>query len=227
MKITNTEQANQYYKIVNDLVDKYIKKWKIKPSSLDRYLKPGSNKFESFIVNSGLSSIEGINRIVLDVIEDRKNMELDGVLTFESFKVMISESVTSVGSSSIDHEKAIADYYNTSLGHIEPKDKELHSFEVKDFGDSFVCVVYSEEEIDEIKKKLVGESLTKIKSKQVVVDNYIPYIYMEFSDIISEDKFKETYSSKLTEDKLVEIISNIIDAKFKSKFKGYLIWELV
>lgn len=226
MKITNSQEANQYYKIVNDLVDQYIQKWKIQPTSLSRYFKPGSPKFESFLINNGLSEVEGIKRIVQDVIEDRTNMQLDGILTFESFKSKINESSLSVGDATIDHEKVLADFYNTSLGHIEPKDKSKHTFEVNDFGDKCICVVYSESELEEIKKKLVDESLDSIKSKKVVADNQVPYIYIDLSDIISEDKFRETYNKALTEEKLIQHISHSVNAKFQKEFKGHFIWKL-
>ena len=173
MRINNSEEANQYYKIVNDLVDQYIKKWKIKPSSLSQYLKPGTPKFESFILKNGLSDVEGIKRIVQDVIEDRRHMELDGIMTFECF---INESIFELSKPTIEHEKVLADLFNTSVGHIELVEADKHIYEINDFGEKQKCVILSKSELKELKDKLVKSSLEKIKEKKVVLDNYLPYV---------------------------------------------------
>ena len=38
MSINNREDANKYYQIMNELVDEYIDKWKIRPAKLKKYL---------------------------------------------------------------------------------------------------------------------------------------------------------------------------------------------
>lgn len=225
-KITSSEEANQYYEMVNKLIDKYIHEWKIKPSSLSKYLKPGNPKFESFISNNNLSDIEGIKRIIQDVIEDRKHMELDGVLTFEGFKGLIKESIIEIEKPSVNHEKAIADFFNTSLGHIELSDAEKHIYEVSDFGDKFKCMIYSSEELKTIHKKLEDDSYKSFCEKSIVIDNFTPYVYLKGSDIVSEEKFRESYSKELTEEKLVKIVTGIAGATYKKEFKGYHIWTL-
>jgi hypothetical protein len=226
MKITNSEEANKYYKLVNELIDQYIKKWKIKPTSLKNYLKPGSPKFESFLVKNRLSDIEGIKRIILDVIDDRSYMELDGILTFESFKNQINESVIEVKKADINHEKILADLYNTSLGHIEPIDLEKHIYEVSDFGDKFRCIIFSDEELKEIEAKLAEDSYKHFCKKSLVVDNVIPYIYISAESIVSKEKFIEEYIKSLTNSKLINIISNVINARYQKEFKGYHIWHV-
>ena len=47
MSINNREDANKYYQTINDLVDDYIDKWKIKPSNLKRYLERVCSGFSS------------------------------------------------------------------------------------------------------------------------------------------------------------------------------------
>lgn len=226
MKITNSEEANKYYKLVNELIDQYIQKWKIKPTSLKSYLKPGTSKFESFVVKNGLSDVEGIKRIILDVIDDRSHMELDGILTFESFKDQINESVIEVKKAGINHEKILADLYNTSLGHIEPVDLEKHIYEVSDFGDKFKCIIFSDEEVKEIEAKLAEDSYNHFCKKSLVVDNLTPYIYLSAESVVSKEKFKESYTKALSDSKLINIISNVINAKYQKEFKGYHIWHV-
>ena len=46
--ISNSEDLNKYYKIINELVDNYVEKHKIKPSRLINYLSPGSDRFKKF-----------------------------------------------------------------------------------------------------------------------------------------------------------------------------------
>jgi hypothetical protein len=227
MKITNSEEVTEYYKIVNNLIDQYIQKWKIKPTSLKSYLKPGTPKFESFVLKNGLSDVEGIKRIIQDVIDDRSHMELDGILKFESFINGVNESSTiGVAKADIQHEKVLADLYNTSLGHIEPIDLEKHIYEVSDFGDKLKCIIYSDDEVKEIESKLAEDAYNSFCKKSLIVDNNIPYLYLSAESIISEDKFKKEYKEKLNDSNLIKMISNMIDAKYKQKFKGYHIWNL-
>jgi len=56
IKIDNTHDANKYYKLVNDFIDKYIVDWKIKPSRLASYLK-NSEKFEKFLDKNNLKEV--------------------------------------------------------------------------------------------------------------------------------------------------------------------------
>ena len=91
MSINTREDANRYYQVINGLVDDYIDKWKIRPSSLKRYLQPGSERFNKFLERNKLKDIKGAEVILKDIIEDRNHMESDGVITFESFKLFESE----------------------------------------------------------------------------------------------------------------------------------------
>lgn len=231
MKISNSEDANRYYNIVNSLIDDYIEKWKIKPSSLSKYLKPGSAKFESFIKNNNLQDVDGIKRIVQDVIDDRRHMELDGIMKFEDFiiKESVTEPLIELDKPSIEHEKAIADFFNTSLGHIELLDDENHMYEVSDFGKKFKCVIYSSKELEQIKKKLEDDSYNDFCNKSIKIDPIIgqhQYIKMSVSDIISEEKFRQVYSRELNEKKLIMVVSAIINGNYNKEFKGYHIWTI-
>ena len=90
MSINNSEDANKYYQMINGLVDDYIDKWKVRPSKLSAYLKPGGQRFNKFLERNKLKGISGAERILRDVIEDREHMEKDGVVTFESFNLLES-----------------------------------------------------------------------------------------------------------------------------------------
>ena len=47
MIVNNRESANKYYTLINELIDNYVEKWKIKPSNLKKYLKPGTDRFKN------------------------------------------------------------------------------------------------------------------------------------------------------------------------------------
>jgi hypothetical protein len=239
-RITNTDEANFYYKKVNELVDKYIKEHKIRPSELNRYL---IKNLQSFLENSGISDVEGINRIVMDVIDHRNHMELDGVLTFESFK-SLNENVTSIGNATVEHEKKLADYYNTSIGHVELLDDGMHLYKVSDFGEKIVAVIFSENELNKVYENIEKKILEENKKRALTiseVDNISldDSIRIWIGDIISDDKLKSILKEKLNKYFLLSIIKKSVQSKqdfplnfandrlkFKGESGGYYIWEV-
>ena len=239
-KITNTEEANLYYKTVNELVDKYIKEHKIKPSELNKYF---SKNMKSFLENSGLDGIENINRIIKDVLDHRTNMELDGVLTFESFKIL-NESIISIGNSSINHEKILADFYKTSIGHIDLLDDGMHIYRVNDFNEKVISIIFSDQELDiiynNIENKILDENKKRVISISDIdgidIDNSIR---IWLGDIISDDKFRQSFKKKVSKDDVLLIIKKIVQSnqempftfatnrlKYKGNYSGYNIWEI-
>ena len=239
-RISNTEEANFYYKKVNELVDKYIKEHKIRPSELNRYL---SKNMKSFLENSGISEVEGINRIVMDVIDHRNHMELDGVLTFEGFK-NLNENVASIGNATLEHEKKLADFYNTSIGHVELVYDGMHLYKVSDFDEKIVSIIFSEKELDTVYENIMDKLLEENKKRALSiseVDNISldQSVRIWLGDIISEDKFKQVLKEKLNKDFLLSVIKKSVQSKqdlplnfandrlkFKGESGGYYIWEV-
>lgn len=173
--INNREDANKYYQIVNELVDDYIDKWKIKPSNLRRYLKPGGARFNKFLERNKLSDIKGADKVLKDIIEDREHMERDGVITFESFKLFESDDFKIKSMSQClykgiekaggNMEKVLADYFDSSLGQIDIVDANKHIFKVNDWeSDSINVIIYTDEEVD------------------IMTDNFIEHLYGELSN---------------------------------------------
>jgi hypothetical protein len=79
--INNSEDLNKYYNIVNQYVDEYIDKWKIKPTNLKNYLLGNKSRLVNFLEKKGLRDINRIDRVVSDVIEHRVELYKDGVIT--------------------------------------------------------------------------------------------------------------------------------------------------
>jgi hypothetical protein len=147
-KITNREELNQYYKRVNELVDEYITGHNIRPSEVYHYFQ---RNLQSFLERTGLSDVDGIKKVVNDVLEHRRHMELDKVMKFESFN-RLNESVLSIGNATVEHEKVLADYYNTSIGHIDLVDGDIHLYKINDFGKKVLSIIFSDSELQKVKE---------------------------------------------------------------------------
>ena len=123
--INNSEDLNKYYNIVNQYVDEYIDKWKIKPTNLKNYLLGNKSRLVNFLEKKGLRDINRIDRVVSDVIEHRVELYKDGVITFENFKLLESEEFKvldlkqclykGIEKATINHEKILADFFDLSL----------------------------------------------------------------------------------------------------------------
>lgn len=233
-KITNTEEANIYYKKVNNLVDDYIKKWKVLPSEIKRFF---DKNLKSFLERNGLSDIGGIETVVRDVVNHRYHMELDKVLKFENFQ--INENSLNIGNVTINHEKILADFYNTSLGHVECLDDKIHLYNVNDFGKKINVIIFSEEELNKIYSNIENSILSNFKGKSVSIkeiDNIqinTP-IKLKFDNIIDMENFKSELKNKINKNNLILIIGNILkkskdnfNIKYLGEKNNHFIWELV
>ena len=235
MAINNREDANRYYQVINGLVDDYLDRWKIRPSSLKRYLQPGSERFNKFLERNKLKDVKGAEVILKDVIEDRYHMEKDGVITFESFKMFESEEFKihslkqclykGIEKSSISHEKIIADHFDTNLGDIDILDSDKHLFKINDWnGEDTKVVIYTKEEIEIIEKNMVDFLYDELSKKSIEIVNGIK---VNLSDMIKSNVFEEQMSEMFGKDNLLlETISKCLgdDVKFKDEFNGHFIW---
>lgn len=234
-RITNTEEANHYYSKVNELVDEYISKWKVRPSEIRSYFK---RNMKSFLERVGLSDVEGIDRVLNDVLDHKYHMELDSVLKFESF---INESVLSIGKTNLNHEKFVADYYDTSMGHVECVDEDMHIFRVTEIKKRVNCIVFSEEEITEITNRvkilLIEESKNKyINIKEVGGVKLEVPIKMTLNNFWSEDAFLKEVGKVLDKSSVIYLIKSLVGKSdsvlsaeritYKSNEKGFYIWEI-
>ncbi len=234
MAINNREDVNKYYQLINDLVDEYTEKHKIRPSNLRRYLQPGSERFNKFLERNKLKDIQGTSIILKDIIEDRENMEKDGVITFESFKIFESDEFKihsmkqclykGIEKATQKMEKVLADYFDTNLGDIDIVDSEKHIFKINDWKNSDVnVVIYSKEEMDVILTNIIEHLYEEISKKKIELTKHIS---IELSDLIKEDIFTNKIEQLLTDSLAKEIISDCLDSgfKFETDFDGHSIW---
>jgi hypothetical protein len=231
--ITNREEANKYYKLVNELVDEYIDKWKIRPSRLKKYLKPGSKRFENFLIKHNLSEVKGVERVLKDIIEDRSSMESDGVITFESFFLFESSEYKissmkeclykGIEKADLKMEKILANYFDTNLGSIDIKDSDKHLFRLEDWRDSSQdVIIYSRENLEVIKENIFDHLYSELSKKEIELTDKIK---ISLNKLINEEIFEEKISEVITEKKLIEIISDLlVDYSFKDESNNHFIW---
>jgi hypothetical protein len=234
MSIKSREDANKYYQIVNELVDEYMSKGKIRPSNLKRYLQPGSERFKKFLIRNKLNEITGIDRVLSDVIEDRANMESDGVLTFENFKFFESDEFKiasmkqclykGIEKADLNMEKVLADVFDTNLGSIDIVDSERHCFEIEE---TEVAFIYSKEDIDIIESNIIDHLYDELCKKDVVLTDDIS---MNLSDLVGKEAFVKKLDEFFTEEFLLKLIGGLLDSEYykegESVGKGnYFIWK--
>lgn len=233
MSINSREDVNRYYQIINELVDDYIDKWKIRPSNLKRYLKPGSERFNKFLERNKLNDVKGADRVLRDIIEDRDNMENDGVITFESFKLFESnefkfESLKQclykgIEKADLNMEKVLADYFDTSLGQIDIIDADKHMFKLSNWkSDEDEVIIYSKEEVEVIKNNMTDYLFVELTKKKVEI---VEGIEIDLSDLIKSNMFGEQMSQIFERDNfLTNTISKVTSYKFNGESGNYLIW---
>jgi len=241
-KITDREELTQYYGKINQYIDEYIKSHRVTPTEIYRYISKNMNRF---LEKYQIGDIENIDRIVKDVLEHRKNMERDKVYKFEQFNVDLNESYISVEPSSIEHEKILADYFNTSVGHVNTLDKKNHLFEVKSFDEYFKVICFSENEISKIKSEVLDLIKKEISTSQISISSLMGVQLGDMTpmNFTVRELFKEEVDlGNLVDDsKLMKIISIMIPSFFEEtsfdgqitldslnpkSFKGYYLWDL-
>lgn len=236
--IQNTEDANKYYQLVNQYIDEYVDKWKIKPTNLKNYLLGNKSRLVNFLERKGLKDIGNINRVVLDVVEDRVAMYSDGVMTFENFKFFESDEFKiidmrqclykGIDKATIDHEKILADYWDASLSQIDIVSAEKHIFKV-DKGlssdDGMNVVIYNESELTTIKENIKDYVLNQTFNKTIKLDlgKSDLDLNVNIKDFMNEDKFKNKIDEILTPENVKSIISSILDCKEENSQEGSFI----
>ncbi len=192
-KITNREEANQYYKQINEVIDEYIKDWKIRPTEVYHYFKRNMN---SFLEEIGLSDVIGIHKVVEDVLTHKRNIELDAVLTFESFNSL----------DKLEYEKVLGDFFQVGLGHIDIVDSNNNIFRVKDFGESKFVACYSKSDILDITEEVVNELMEITVSRMVSIPTEEMSVKFFIEDIVDKDKLRNKLMSEVKTDifKLLE-----------------------
>jgi len=240
-KIQDSWELSKYYQKISECVDDYIKNHKIKPTEIWSYI---NKNFNRFLEKYNLSDIEHIDIIIKDVLDHRRHMEMDKVFYFEQYKLQLNESILPISSTTIDHEKALADFFETSVGHVEVLEPNNHLFIIKTFDEKLKAIIFSEEEVESMKKSILEKILGQIYTKTVTLSS-IDGVEMNFelkfpiSEMLSEGQIK--IDNLVEENSLFRIMSRFLTSDFTKnqfsdpisfyrsipqKFKNYYIWEV-
>jgi hypothetical protein len=225
MSINNREDANRYYQMINDLVDEYTDKNKIRPSNLKRYLQPGSERFNKFLERNKLKDIKGAAVILKDIVEDRDSMERDGVITFESFKMFESEEFKihslkqclykGIEKATQKMEKVLADHFDTNLGDIDIVDADKHIFKINDWNNHDIeVVIYSKEDLEVIEGNMIDHLYTELSKSKINLTNSIS---IELKDLVKEEVFENKMFDIFTTEFLIKTISDLLSGEYQKE----------
>lgn len=230
--INNRTSANNYYKIINDLVDDYIDKWKVRPSNLKTYLS--GDRFTKFLERNKLKDIPGAELVLKDIINDRYNMEKDGVLKFEKFNLFESSDFKlnintciykGVEKSDIAMEKAIADHFDVNLGDIDIINSDKHNFKINDWnGEDIEIIIYSNSDIDIIKSNFLEYYTNYFKNKKVESDDDL--IHFNISNVCDDNKLNQYLEDLISLEVVIHLISNCLEGFIPlDRSKDSYIWK--
>jgi hypothetical protein len=250
-KLTKREEANEIYSKVKSAINRYVK-FNVKANEIKDYV---INNIDRFIAKYKLSEISNVEQIIKDVVEHKNNIDKDKnkkkliremwngkVVKFNNFK-KINESIIEVGKSNVSHEKVLADYYNTSLGHIEEIDAENHVYNVIDFGKSQMVVIFSNEEINKIREKIVNDLVIEISDKNLIIEDVNGLklgneMSIQIGSIMDKSKLENFCDQEIDEKEVLSLIGahlskeivflyNQRNVNYVDKFESFHIWNLV
>ena len=220
--ITNSEEANKYYQVINQFIDEYTEKHKIKPSSLGKYLKNNA-KLSKFMERKGLKDIKNVDRVIKDVIDDRISLEKDTVITFENFKFFESNEYKvinlrqclykGIDGSNIHHEKILADHFDVSLSHINVVDSNKHIFKIESIQKDLECIIYTKEELEIIRENMKEHCLDQVFNKKIKLEGIGINLDVSVKDFIDKEKFTNHIDDILTINEVNEIISVLLSCE--------------
>lgn len=232
-KISNSQELNHYYNVVNTKLKKYSD-MNISPESMVKYLAPGTKNFNNFISeDDDLKDVDGIEVILKDIIQDTyaafkdglfKQMQKGVVKKFESYS--INENIFDFQTSDEDirqHEKALADIYKTSLSHIDVANKDINLYSVSDDGVSKLVILFDKDDLNKIKENILKELIGSTKNKYYHFNDIAAIGFeiekkIELENILNYDKLKDLLNKEITEEDVMEtIISNVSGLYYQVK----------
>ncbi len=199
MSITNREEANEYFGKVNKLIDGMVSR-NIRPSMINKYVKNGS--FKDTLEANGIDNVNGIDRVLSDVLTDWVGMEEDGILTFENFKTNESEKgklsslkqclYDAMEGAGTDDKMALADCYNTDMSAIMLINQDSHPtkfkvFKIDGWEGEKRAMVFTVNELNEFYKNVCDLLFEKLCAQKIEL---ISGIEISLDGIIEKSAFE-------------------------------------
>lgn len=206
----NNSELNKNYSIVSNAIDTYLKKWKVSINRLERFLSNKSN-MDKFLSNNDLLSIDRVEKIIKDVMLNKK---VDGIIKFESF-------------SNVDENKSkiLSDYFNISISHVDCINETTSKYKVDDFGDKKYCYIYSNDDFDMNLRTIVDGMVENLTSKKLSLKNGIS---IELDKVLDLVRLNEHLSNKIDSDYVVNYLiekNNINISEYKkTEYNGYILF---
>ena len=174
-KITTSEELNKIYSIINLKIKKFSD-MNIPHNKIANYLKTGSENFKTFInEDDELKNIDGVERVLQDIIEDTYHAFKDGLFKrkklgeIKTFESLITESIYDLTEitpkDKHEHEKALADIYKVSMSYIDLIDDNLHLYYVNDQGETIKVLIFNIDEVNIIRKNIVNKLCEEIRKR--------------------------------------------------------------
>ena len=229
-KISNSEELNKYYDIVNNKLKKFSE-MNIPHNKVVSYLNPGSENFKRFISeDDNLKDVDGIEVVVKDVIHDIYHAFKDGLLrpmqkgAVKKFENLLMENILNISNvtrkEEFEHEKALADIFKVSMSYIDILNPHIHLYNVNDQGIDKKVLIFSTNEIVEIKKNIVKELVGFIRKRttELLSDKKI-----ELGELIEDnDNINSIVSGKISNEDVIEHIARHtgleVDVKFEKTY---------
>lgn len=230
--MTNHEDVNKYYNQINNLVDEYLEINKIKPSNLRRYLQNGSERFKNFLKRNNLDMVKGSDRVLQDVIDDRYALEADSILTFEKFNIFESDEFKlldikeclykGVSKSTLEHEKILADVFDTNLGLIDPVDGDKHIYSIEGFGkEKLKVIIYLSSEIDIINNNIQEYAWEVLSKSSVKVTDGIS---IQLGNLINREMFNKNVENNINKQSTINTIKSVLGMDLKGNSEKFAIF---
>ena len=221
-KISNSSELNNYYKIIHNKLKKFAD-IDIPVNKMVKYLKPGSKNFNNFISEDDeLKNVDGIEVVLMDIINDTLSSFRDGLLktSVKKFENYITENIFNKLNISdeiiIQHEKALADIYRISLSSIDLMYRDSHLYLVIDNGISRNIMIFSEEEVMKIKEEIINVLIENTKDKIFNFNSQLIDKSLNLKEIFDYEKIKNLLNNLIIEDDIIRSI--IKDNNLSNKF---------
>ena len=112
-----------------------------------------------------------------------------------------------VGKSTIEHEKILADHFDTSLSDVNVIDSDKHIFEIETIQQTTKCILFTKEEVSIIKENIIEHCQNVMLDKKIPTDIGLN-VYVR--DIIDENKTYNFLEKSLNNEKIYKIIDNLV-----------------
>lgn len=220
MEKINIDKNNidSYYTIVNSKIDEYFK-LHISPIAIEKYFSDISN-LTSFKQQTTLTNVNGIDRIIKDVISDRVSMVSETVQFFTDFKNQTDLNFIFNGIDPADAtvEAILSDYLKLPMSKITIDNKQHNLYNVAD--KKFYC--FNQNSFDIIKNNIIEKIYNNILNDRAEI--MFIGLSINMSDILDKNALRETLDETLNKFHVTKFLSLIKNVQYLEIYKNHYLW---